>query len=102
MQAIVTGASGFVGRALRAALPTGSHALSFGSADWERALRSAPLAGATIFHLAARVRSWGGPGSKPESATRRRAAIRRVEDYLAAYPTALPSLADLCAELPAA
>jgi nucleoside-diphosphate-sugar epimerase len=68
MQAIVTGASGFVGRALCAALPPGHHALSFGSADWERALRSAPLAGATIFHLAARVHD---PRDRDESAFER-------------------------------
>jgi nucleoside-diphosphate-sugar epimerase len=68
MQAIVTGASGFVGRALCAALPAGSHALSFGSADWERALRSAPLAGATVFHLAARVHD---PRDRDEAAFER-------------------------------
>ena len=52
---VVTGATGFVGRVLCAALPSECHALSLGSAQWEVAIRSAPLAGATIFHLAARV-----------------------------------------------
>ena len=68
MQAIVTGASGFVGRVLCATLPTTSHALSFGSVDWEHALRSAPLKGATIFHLAARVHD---PGDRDEAAFER-------------------------------
>lgn len=55
MQAIVTGASGFVGKTLCAMLPAGYGRLAFGAPDWEDALRSAPLAGATVFHLAARV-----------------------------------------------
>src|SRR5688572_18914329 len=55
MQAIVTGANGFVGRALRAALGVEVRALSFSAADWEQALASAPLGGSTIFHLAARA-----------------------------------------------
>jgi hypothetical protein len=44
-----------------------------------------------LVHLAARLRSWGGPRAKPESASRRRAAVRRVEEYLAAHPDATPS-----------
>ena len=52
---IVTGAGGFVGRALAAALPRGHEALSLGTPGWEARLRAAPFAGATIFHLAARV-----------------------------------------------
>jgi nucleoside-diphosphate-sugar epimerase len=52
---VVTGATGFVGRVLSAALPSECHALSLGPAHWEAAIRAAPLAGATIFHLAARV-----------------------------------------------
>ena len=55
MQAIVTGASGFVGRVLCAALPGSHRTLSLGSAGWEQAIAAEPLAGATIFHLAARV-----------------------------------------------
>jgi len=34
---------------------------------------------------------------QPESFSRRRAAVRRIEEYLAAYDRALPSIADLCA-----
>jgi nucleoside-diphosphate-sugar epimerase len=62
MQAIVTGASGFVGRVLRAALPQSHQALSLGADDWEESIARAPLAGATIFHLAARVHEMGGAG----------------------------------------
>lgn len=49
-----------------------------------------------LAHLAARLRGWGDPAAKPESASRRRAAVRRIEEYLAAQPRALPSLAGLC------
>ena len=59
MQAIVTGSSGFVGRVLRAALPDTHLSLSLGAADWEASVAKAPLAGATIFHLAARVHEMG-------------------------------------------
>lgn len=52
---IVTGAGGFVGRSLRPLLGPTAHALGFAAPDWERALLEAPLAGATIYHLAARV-----------------------------------------------
>src|SRR5688572_22471622 len=68
MQAIVTGASGFVGKALCAMLPAGYQRLAFGSPDWERALRSAPFAGATVFHLAARVHD---PRDRDEAAYER-------------------------------
>ena len=54
-QAIVTGASGFVGRSLCAALVAGHHRLSLGAADWEARVAAAPFARATVFHLAARV-----------------------------------------------
>ena len=60
MQAIVTGASGFVGQVLRAALPETHRTLSLGTADWERSIEGVSLAGATIFHLAARVHELGG------------------------------------------
>ena len=55
MQAIVTGAGGFVGRVLCAALPGTHRTLSLGTSGWEQAIAEAPLAGVTIFHLAARV-----------------------------------------------
>ena len=63
--AIVTGASGFVGRALCALLPPAHGTLSFGAPDWERRLASAPLEGATVFHLAARAHD---PGDRDEAA----------------------------------
>jgi nucleoside-diphosphate-sugar epimerase len=53
-EALLTGAGGFVGRALARHLP-GCRALSLGAGDWEARLAAAPLAGATVFHLAARV-----------------------------------------------
>jgi nucleoside-diphosphate-sugar epimerase len=52
--ALITGAGGFVGSALAIRLP--AHAtLSLGALDWEERIAQAPLPGATIFHLAARV-----------------------------------------------
>jgi nucleoside-diphosphate-sugar epimerase len=59
MHAIVTGAGGFVGRALGAALGSGYVQLAMGSPDWDARLRAARLEGATIFHLAARVHRHG-------------------------------------------
>lgn len=52
--AIVTGASGFVGRALVRRLDH-PHQLSFGADDWQEGLSRSNLRGAVIFHLAARV-----------------------------------------------
>lgn len=52
---VVTGAAGFVGRALRSNLAASIEALSLGPPDWRRRLAAAGLEGATIFHLAARV-----------------------------------------------
>jgi UDP-glucose 4-epimerase len=52
--ALITGAGGFVGRALARAVPA-SASLSLGAPDWEARLAAAPLDGAVIFHLAARV-----------------------------------------------
>jgi nucleoside-diphosphate-sugar epimerase len=53
--AVVTGATGFVGRSLVAqlgALPTMLH---LGEDDWRAQVESAPFAGACVIHLAARV-----------------------------------------------
>jgi AraC-like DNA-binding protein len=51
-----------------------------------------------LLRLAALLRGWGRVrGALPESYSRRRAAVRRVEEYLDAYERALPSIADLCA-----
>jgi nucleoside-diphosphate-sugar epimerase len=55
MRAIVTGAGGFVGSALCAALGSDWRGLRLGTPDWERALGEAPLEDATVYHLAARV-----------------------------------------------
>jgi len=62
--ALVTGAGGFVGRALARILP-GSAALSLGADDWEERLAAAPLEGAVVFHLAARVHA---PADRDEAA----------------------------------
>ncbi len=57
---IVTGASGFVGRALVARLGAVAHGLSLGAAGWRERIEAAPWPGATVFHLAARVHQPGG------------------------------------------
>jgi UDP-glucose 4-epimerase len=59
---LVTGAGGFVGRALAARLGQCA-SLRLGVPDWEERLLKAPLAGATVYHLAARVH---GTGSEAE------------------------------------
>lgn len=64
-RAVVTGASGFVGRAFVARLARPWAALSFGAADWRERLAGAELGGATVFHLAARVHR---PGDGDEAA----------------------------------
>ena len=51
---MVTGASGFVGRVLMARVP-GARALRLSGEDWRANCESAPLQGATVYHLAARV-----------------------------------------------
>jgi nucleoside-diphosphate-sugar epimerase len=52
---VVTGATGFVGRALLARLAASVDTLRFGADDWKDRLASAHLEGATIFHLAGRA-----------------------------------------------
>lgn len=52
---LLTGAGGFVGRALVAALPAPPDVLAMAPHDWEERLARAPLEGAIVFHLAARV-----------------------------------------------
>jgi AraC family ethanolamine operon transcriptional activator len=50
-----------------------------------------------LLHLAATLRRTGDEQpTRVESASRRRAAVRRVEEYLDAHERELPSLADLC------
>jgi nucleoside-diphosphate-sugar epimerase len=66
-EALLTGAGGFIGRALARVLP-GSATLRLGVSDWEARLAAAPLAGAVIFHLAARVHA---PDDRDEAAFHR-------------------------------
>ena len=54
---VVTGASGFVGRALVARLGARCDALHLAPDDWRERIRGANFSGATVFHLAARVHS---------------------------------------------
>jgi nucleoside-diphosphate-sugar epimerase len=64
-RALVSGASGFVGRALVAHLEASATRLRFGEGDWLEQVRAADYRDATVFHLAARVHAEGG---EPESA----------------------------------
>lgn len=66
--AVITGASGFIGRRLRARLGDPAHALPMSAEDWPRRLSSAPLANAVVYHLAARVHR---SGDQDEAAYRR-------------------------------
>jgi len=66
--ALVTGAGGFVGRALARALPAPPAVLALGTAGWQERLREAPFEGRTVFHLAARVHD---PGDRDEAAFHR-------------------------------
>jgi nucleoside-diphosphate-sugar epimerase len=54
IDAVITGATGFVGQALLQSLP-GARALSFGATQWRDQLRATDLRATTVFHLAARV-----------------------------------------------
>jgi nucleoside-diphosphate-sugar epimerase len=54
-RALVSGATGFVGRALVAHLEAAATRLRFGEDDWLEQVQSADFRGATVFHLAARV-----------------------------------------------
>jgi UDP-glucose 4-epimerase len=54
MNAVVTGASGFVGGVLLGHLPA-ARTLSFGAEDWRARMAASNLRGATVYHLAARV-----------------------------------------------
>ena len=61
-RAIVTGAAGFVGRALSAHLEAASARLQLHEDDWRERIGAADFAGATVFHLAARVHDTGTQG----------------------------------------
>jgi nucleoside-diphosphate-sugar epimerase len=56
---IVTGASGFVGRALAASLGRSFERLAFGADDWRAGLEAQDFRSAVVFHLAARVHRAG-------------------------------------------
>jgi UDP-glucose 4-epimerase len=58
--AVVTGASGFVGRELMALLPPGVQAFALGPPGWRTRIEQASFAAATVFHLAARVHAASG------------------------------------------
>jgi len=60
---VVTGAGGFVGRALVARLGMPHHALHLGGGDWRERIDAMPFADATVFHLAARVHAHGSDGA---------------------------------------
>lgn len=60
---VVTGASGFIGSALRPRLPASIDAVGFGAPDWESRLANCHLEGATIFHLAGRAHAFDGDES---------------------------------------
>ena len=66
MDAIVSGASGFVGRALAACVGNQCRALRLGGEDWRRQIEGACLRGAIVFHLAARVHHTHGPDAEFE------------------------------------
>jgi len=59
LPAIVTGASGFVGRRVLARAGRGAVALSLGATDWRERVERASLGGACVYHLAARVHDQG-------------------------------------------
>ncbi|MGZ5583281.1 MAG: NAD-dependent epimerase/dehydratase family protein [Usitatibacter sp.] len=54
-RAVITGATGFVGRALAARLAGSVVAVGMGRADWREQLEATSFKGAVVFHLAARV-----------------------------------------------
>src|SRR5438128_219950 len=57
---ILTGASGFVGQALRAHLSASIDAISLGASDWRERIGRSHLEGATILHLAGRAHAFDG------------------------------------------
>ena len=63
--AVITGASGFVGRVL-ARRVEGAHALAMGRDDWQAACAAAPLRGAIVYHLAARAHEMEAAASEAQ------------------------------------
>jgi nucleoside-diphosphate-sugar epimerase len=58
VKAIITGASGFVGRALARRLPEATR-IALGAAGWREAIGAATFKSATVFHLAGRAHGSG-------------------------------------------
>jgi nucleoside-diphosphate-sugar epimerase len=58
-RAVVSGATGFVGRSLVSLLEGAVAQVHLGEADWADQVRTADYAGATVFHLAAKVHGQG-------------------------------------------
>jgi nucleoside-diphosphate-sugar epimerase len=58
-RAIVTGASGFVGRHLLERLGSGARSLSLGATDWRARVAAEQWKDASVYHLAARVHEAG-------------------------------------------
>ncbi len=61
-RAVISGATGFVGRSLVSLLEGVTTQVHLGEPDWQDQVRAADYAGATVFHLAAKVH-----GEGPES-----------------------------------
>lgn len=57
---VVTGASGFVGGALRLHLPASARPLRLSGEDWRANIDACDFEGSTVIHLAARVHGKGG------------------------------------------
>lgn len=64
-RALVSGASGFVGRALVAHLEASATPLRFGEGDWLEQVNAADFRDATVFHLAAKVHG-AEPGTEAD------------------------------------
>ena len=66
-RAVISGAGGFVGRSLVSLVEGATAQVHLGEPDWMDQVRAADYAGATVFHLAAKVH---GEGSDTEAAYR--------------------------------
>jgi nucleoside-diphosphate-sugar epimerase len=62
-RAVISGASGFVGRSLASLVEGATLQVHLGEPDWMDQVRAADYSGATVFHLAARVHG-EGPGTE--------------------------------------
>lgn len=64
-RAVISGAGGFVGRSLMSMIGGATAQVHLGEPDWADQVRTADYAGATVFHLAAKVH---GEGEETEAA----------------------------------